>query len=198
MTQAPSVYGDLTVHENLRYFARVLEAPPKRVDEVIEAVGLEAERDRVVDRLSGGQRTRVSLAAALVGRAARCSCSTSRPSGSIRCSAATSGQMFRELAADGTTLLVSSHVMDEADHCDELLLLHEGAAAGDRERRTSCAAARAPSDLEDGLPAPDRGGAPMSLRSDLGDGAPRSSPSSAATRGRSRCCWSCPSRWSRS
>jgi ABC-2 type transport system ATP-binding protein len=67
MTQAPSVYSDLTVAENLRYFARVLRKPAERVPEVIADVGLEAERDRVVDRLSGGQRARVSLAAALVG-----------------------------------------------------------------------------------------------------------------------------------
>ena len=83
MTQAPSVYVDLTVQENLRYFARVLDQPPKRVGEAIEAVGLEAERDRVVDRLSGGQKTRISLAARCsAGRS--CSCSTSRPSDSTR------------------------------------------------------------------------------------------------------------------
>ena len=68
MTQASSAYPDLTVRENLRYFARILGQPPERVDEVIGSVGLEEERERVVDRLSGGQRARVSLAAALVGK----------------------------------------------------------------------------------------------------------------------------------
>jgi len=125
MTQAPSVYADLTLEENLRYFARVLDQPPARIDEVIEAVGLEAERDRVVDRLSGGQRARVSLAAALIGRPQL-----------LVLDEPTVGldpvlrrdlwQMFRGLAADGTTLLVSSHVMDEADHCDELVLIRDG------------------------------------------------------------------------
>ena len=125
MTQAPSVYGDLTVVENLRYFARVLQAPAQRVDELIAAVRLEAEHDQVVDRLSGGQRARVSLAAALVGEPEL-----------LVLDEPTVGldpvlrrdlwAMFSELAVKGTTLLVSSHVMDEARHCDDLLLLHEG------------------------------------------------------------------------
>jgi ABC-2 type transport system ATP-binding protein len=149
MTQAPSVYGDLTVAENLRYFARVLRASAKRVDEVIDAVGLEAERDRVVDRLSGGQRARVSLAAALVGEPEL-----------LVLDEPTVGldpvlrrdlwAMFTELAGQGTTLLVSSHVMDEARHCDELLLLHEGrllaTGSPDELRRRTGA-----DDLEDGF-----------------------------------------------
>jgi ABC-2 type transport system ATP-binding protein len=125
MTQAPSVYGDLTVLENLRYFARVLDAPTRRVEELIQSVGLEAERDRVPAGLSGGQRARVSLAAALLGKPDL-----------VVLDEPTVGldpvlrrdlwTMFRELADGGATLLVSSHVMDEAKHCDELLLLHEG------------------------------------------------------------------------
>ena len=67
MTQAPSVYGDLTVRENLRFFASVLDAPRDAVERVIDEVALQAEADRVVARLSGGQRARVSLAAALLG-----------------------------------------------------------------------------------------------------------------------------------
>jgi len=125
MTQAPSVYVDLTVEENLRYFARILDQPPARVGEVVEAVGLGAEHDRVVDRLSGGQRARVSLAAALIGKPQL-----------LVLDEPTVGldpllrrdlwQMFHDLAAQGTTLLVSSHVMDEAGNCDELILLREG------------------------------------------------------------------------
>ena len=125
MTQAPSVYSDLTVRENLVYFARVLRAPAERVEELIEAVGLEQERDRIVDRLSGGQRARVSLATALVGRPEL-----------LVLDEPTVGldpvlrrdlwQMFERLAQEGTTLLVSSHVMDEAKHCAQILLLHEG------------------------------------------------------------------------
>ena len=95
VTQAPSVYGDLSVRENLRYFARVLGVGQGRVDEVIDTVTLTEHGDQVVNDLSGGERdlwTRVA-----------------------------------ELAEGGTALLVSSHVMDEAEHCDELLLMREGA-----------------------------------------------------------------------
>jgi ABC-2 type transport system ATP-binding protein len=149
MTQAPSVYTDLTVRENLRYFGRLLGAPAKRVDELIETVGLEQERDRVVDRLSGGQRARVSLAAALVGKPEL-----------LVLDEPTVGldpvlrrdlwAMFKQLAGQGVTLLVSSHVMDEAGNCDELLLLYEGRllATGtpdDLLRRTGAA------DLGDGF-----------------------------------------------
>ena len=149
MTQAPSVYGDLTVFENLRYFARVLQAPAQRVDELIAAVRLEAEHDQVVDRLSGGQRARVSLAAALVGEPEL-----------LVLDEPTVGldpvlrrdlwAMFSELAGKGTTLLVSSHVMDEARHCDDLLLLHEGrllaTGSPDELRRRTGA-----DDLDDGF-----------------------------------------------
>jgi len=149
MTQAPSVYGDLTVLENLRYFARLLRAPARRVDELIEAVRLDEERDRVVDRLSGGQRARVSLATALVGSPEL-----------LVLDEPTVGldpvlrrdlwAMFRHLADQGTTLLVSSHVMDEARHCDELLLLYEGrllarGSPDDLRRRTDA------EDLEKGF-----------------------------------------------
>ena len=149
MTQAPSVYVDLTVRENLEYFARVIGRPVERVGEVIGAVGLEPERDRVVDRLSGGQRARVSLAAALVGEPEL-----------IVLDEPTVGLdpvlrrdlwgMFRELAAGGATLLVSSHVMDEARHCDELLLLREGrllASGSPEDLRLRTGA----TDLEDGF-----------------------------------------------
>src|SRR3954467_3981603 len=60
VTQAPSVYDDLTVVENLRFFARVLGAPNSEVDRCIEAVDLTTSRDQEVGRLSGGQRSRAS------------------------------------------------------------------------------------------------------------------------------------------
>jgi ABC-2 type transport system ATP-binding protein len=139
MTQAPSVYADLTVRENLRYFARVLGADARRVDEAIEVVALQAEADRVVSRLSGGQEARVSLASALVGRPDL-----------LVLDEPTVGldpvlrrdlwSTFKDLAEQGSSLLVSSHVMDEAERCDELLLLSEGRllfsgpVAGLRER----------------------------------------------------------------
>jgi ABC-2 type transport system ATP-binding protein len=129
VTQAPSVYGDLTVRENLQYFARVVDAPPTRVEEAIETVGLAEQADQVVGGLSGGlsggQRSRVSLATALLGRPEL-----------LVLDEPTVGldpvlrrdlwNTFHRRAEEGATLLVSSHVMDEAERCDELVLLREG------------------------------------------------------------------------
>jgi len=126
MTQAPSVYEDLSVRENLRYFARVLGAGNDVVEPALERVDLEGFGGRVVSRLSGGQRARVSLAAALLGEPQL-----------LVLDEPTVGldpvlrrdlwSLFHALAEGGATLLVSSHVMDEADRCDALLLLREGA-----------------------------------------------------------------------
>jgi ABC-2 type transport system ATP-binding protein len=126
VTQAPSVYGDLSVEENLRYFARLVSAPPARIGEVLEAVGLTEDRERVTDELSGGQRSRVSLATALLGLP-RLLVLDEPTVGLDPVLRADLWRRFRELAAAGTTLLISSHVMDEAAECDELLLMREGA-----------------------------------------------------------------------
>jgi ABC-2 type transport system ATP-binding protein len=126
MTQAPSVYGDLTVGENLVFFARVLDEPETAVDHVLVEVSMEEFRGRLVSRLSGGQRARVSLAAALLAKPDL-----------LVLDEPTVGldpvlrrdlwELFHSLTEHGTTLLVSSHVMDEADRCHALLLLREGA-----------------------------------------------------------------------
>jgi ABC-2 type transport system ATP-binding protein len=125
VTQAPSVYGDLTVRENLGYFARILGVSHGRIDEVVEAVALGEQANRMVASLSGGQSARVSLATALLGEPDL-----------LVLDEPTVGLdpvlrrdlwgTFASLAVDGTTLLVSSHVMDEADRCDRLLLMREG------------------------------------------------------------------------
>jgi ABC-2 type transport system ATP-binding protein len=125
VTQAPSVYGDLSVRENLAYFARVVGARPARIAETIEAVGLGDHAGQVVHSLSGGERSRVSLATALLAKPDL-----------LVLDEPTVGldpvlrrdlwDMFHGLARDGATLLVSSHVMDEASRCDELLLLRDG------------------------------------------------------------------------
>jgi ABC-2 type transport system ATP-binding protein len=130
VTQAPSVYGDLTVRENLTYFARVLGVSRERVDAMIGRVGLDEVATRLVGRLSGGQRARVSLATALLN-----------DPDVLVLDEPTVGldpvlrrdlwDFFHELAAGGTTLLVSSHVMDEAARCDRLLLLRDGAILAD-------------------------------------------------------------------
>ena len=125
VTQAPSVYDDLSVVENLRFFARVLGAAPAAVQEAIDLVDLGSHRDVVVRNLSGGQRSRVGLAAALLNHPAL-----------LILDEPTVGLdpvlrrelwgLFHRLAEEGATVIVSSHVMDEAERCDRLLLMREG------------------------------------------------------------------------
>jgi ABC-2 type transport system ATP-binding protein len=125
VTQTPSVYGDLTVRENLRYFARIVAAPAARIHEVIKTVSLEQQAEQVVRTLSGGERARASLAAALVG-APELLVLDEPTVGLDPLLRRDLWQTFHELAERGTTLLVSSHVMDEADRCDEIVLIREG------------------------------------------------------------------------
>ena len=130
VTQSPSVYADLTVEQNLRYFATLVGAGRDAVERVLSEVDLTDRRGSVVDRLSGGQRSRVSLAAAMVGSPDL-----------LVLDEPTVGldpvlrrdlwDLFRRLAAAGTSLLVSSHVMDEATRCDRLVLLREGRVLAD-------------------------------------------------------------------
>ena len=125
VTQEPSVYADLSVRENLRYFARIADVPPGHVDEALATVDLAGHAGQLVHTLSGGERSRVSLATALLGRP-----------DVLVLDEPTVGldpvlrrdlwRTFHDLAATGVTLLVSSHVMDEATRCDDLLLLREG------------------------------------------------------------------------
>jgi ABC-2 type transport system ATP-binding protein len=129
-TQAPSVYFDLTVRENLRYFATVLGAPGSDVDRVIIDVDLTTHAADVVGRLSDGEQARVSLAAALLGRPEL-----------LVLDEPTVGldpvlrrdlwALFHRIADSGVTVLVSSHVMDEAERCDRLLLLRDGRLVAD-------------------------------------------------------------------
>jgi ABC-2 type transport system ATP-binding protein len=126
MTQAPSVYGDLSVEENLRYFARLVDVGRDRVAEVVETVGLVGEETQMVRSLSGGQRARVSLASALLNRPELLV--LDEPTvGLDPVLRADLWGMFHRLARTGSTLLISSHVMDEARECDCLLLMREGA-----------------------------------------------------------------------
>jgi ABC-2 type transport system ATP-binding protein len=125
VTQAPSVYGDLTVLENLRYFAAIAGAARERVSEVLDAVGLTGREGQLTASLSGGERARVSLASALLGRPELLV--LDEPTvGLDPVLRAELWKMFHALAAEGTTLLVSSHVMDEAAECDQLLLMRGG------------------------------------------------------------------------
>lgn len=130
VTQAASVYNDLSVVENLRYFAAVLGTDRVDVNRVIDTVGLRHKEHSLVVNLSGGERSRASLAVALLGSPAL-----------LVLDEPTVGldpvlrrelwNLFADLAAEGTTLLVSSHVMDEASRCDQLLLMREGEILAD-------------------------------------------------------------------
>ena len=125
VTQAPSVYSDLSIDENLRYFASVLDVGPDRISETIDAVGLQERREQIVGSLSGGQRSRVSLASALLNEPDLLV--LDEPTvGLDPVLRAELWKTFHELAERGTTLLVSSHVMDEAGECDRLLLMRDG------------------------------------------------------------------------
>ncbi|WP_338537621.1 ABC transporter ATP-binding protein [Janibacter terrae] len=132
VTQAPSIYGDLTVRENVAHLGALLGVPDlgRASAAVIERVDLAPQADSRADTLSGGQLSRASLAAALVGTP-----------DVLVLDEPTVGldpvlrrdlwDLFRRLAADGVTLLVSSHVMDEASRCDRLVLLREGEVLAD-------------------------------------------------------------------
>ncbi len=130
VTQAASVYDDLTVTENLRFFARVLGVGDEAVDRAVASVELGDHRHQVVGRLSGGQRARASLAVALLGSPDL-----------LVLDEPTVGldpvlrqrlwALFGGIADAGATVLVSSHVMDEAERCDRLLLMRDGAILAD-------------------------------------------------------------------
>jgi ABC-2 type transport system ATP-binding protein len=138
--QGPSVYADLSVEENLRYFATIVGARHARVAEVLETVRLSALRRQVVGSLSGGELARVSLAVALVGDPDLLVLDEPTVGlDPVLRSELWAG--FHRLAATGTTLLVSSHVMDEAAECDALLLMRDGAILA---RTTPAALRRAP------------------------------------------------------
>ncbi len=130
VTQAASVYDDLTVRQNLHYFRAILGAPKSDVDRVIDQVDLREHAGSLVGSLSGGERGRASLAAALLGSPDLLV--LDEPTvGLDPVLRSDLWALFRRLSGAGTTLLVSSHVMDEATRCDRLLLLRDGSLLAD-------------------------------------------------------------------
>lgn len=130
MTQSVSIYDDLTIRQNLDYFRKVLGAPAQDVDRVLELTDLAEAAGQLAENLSGGQRSRVSLAVALLG--APEVLVLDEPTAGLDPVLRTDlWALFRRLARGGTTLLVSSHVMDEATRCDRLLLMREGEIIAD-------------------------------------------------------------------
>ena len=138
-TQSPAVYADLTVAENLRYFAAVLGAPADDVDRVMAEVGLSGARNQQVGRLSGGQLSRASLAVALLGDPQL-----------LILDEPTVGldpvlredlwDLFHRLGGSrGVTLLVSSHVMDEAERCQQIILMRDGSILAHDSPQALCA-----------------------------------------------------------
>jgi len=125
LTQSASIYSDLTCEENLKYFSRILGTTEISVNEIIELIDLGSNRKQLASTLSGGERARLALATALLGSPEL-----------LILDEPTVGldpllrkdlwKLFHRLAQQGKTLLISSHVMDEADRCDHLTLLREG------------------------------------------------------------------------
>ena len=125
MPQDATIYDDLRIVDNVRYFGSLYGMDSGSADEAITTVGLDDHRTALCGNLSGGQRTRVSLACALV--AAPDLLVLDEPTvGLDPVLRVDLWKQFHQLARRGTTLLVSSHVMDEADHCGDLLLMRDG------------------------------------------------------------------------
>ncbi|WP_261568137.1 ABC transporter ATP-binding protein/permease [Frankia gtarii] len=199
-TQAASVYGDLTVRENLRYFAALAQADnpddptraPGYLDALLAHVGLTEQASSLVNHLSGGQRSRASLAVAMIGGTDLLV--LDEPTvGADPLLRRRLWADFRQLAARGMTILVSSHVMDEAIRCDRLLLLYEGTllaqgTPADLLATTDC------TDLDEGflrlVEAPDRRDGPPPSTTRQADGAddapPTPRPGSGRAASRSR------------
>ncbi|WP_235905262.1 ABC transporter ATP-binding protein [Actinomyces marmotae] len=125
LTQEASVYPNLTARQNTAYFARLAGPRARGVDEVLAEVGIADIADRPVSTFSGGQRNRVSLACALVV-APELLVLDEPTVGLDPVTREDLWAAFRRIAEGGTTILVSSHVMDEAFRCDGVLLMREG------------------------------------------------------------------------
>ncbi len=125
MTQSPAVYDDLTIRENIEYFADMMNVPRRNVSSVLHDVSLTSHEHKLVSKLSGGQRSRVSLAIALLGNPQLLV--LDEPTVGVDPALREQlWELFQRLADKGTTILITSHVMDEASRCQQLLLIRDG------------------------------------------------------------------------
>lgn len=125
MPQQAAAYSDLTVRQNLRYFARMRGLGTEAMESVIKATGLERQSGQLVSTLSGGQRSRVSLCIALLGKP-RLLILDEPTVGVDPVLRRQLWELFGKMTDEGATLIVSSHVMDEAGRCDDLVLVRSG------------------------------------------------------------------------
>lgn len=129
MTQGLSVYSDLTIHENLRFFATMAgqhgEEAKKTIGGVLKAVDLSDKKDALVSNLSGGQKQRVSLAIALIGTP-KLMVLDEPTVGLDPLLREKLWKLFSRLTKQGTSLIITSHSMGEAERCDDLVLIRNG------------------------------------------------------------------------
>ncbi len=129
MTQELSVYPDLTVKENLKYFITMANTPKKdrmsSLVEVLKLVDMTSKSDILVSSLSGGEKQRVSLAVALIG-SPKLMVLDEPTVGLDPVLREKLWQLFFKLNERGSTLIVTSHSMDEASRCDDLVLIRDG------------------------------------------------------------------------
>ena len=124
-TQSASVYSDLTCIENIKYFASLYDHNEKTPEQILDDVDLTSSAKQMAGSLSGGERARLALATTLVG-APELLILDEPTVGLDPVLRVQLWNLFNRLAEQGKTLLVSSHVMDEADSCHDLILLRSG------------------------------------------------------------------------
>ena len=129
MSQRFSLYDDLTAEENVTFYASVygvpLRARAARIEQMIQLADLAGRQDVLAARLSGGYRQRLALACALV-HAPRLVFLDEPTAGVDPVSRRTFWELIRRLADGGVTVVVTTHYMDEAEHCDRLGFIYQG------------------------------------------------------------------------
>ncbi len=129
MTQMDALYNDLTIRENVRFFASLYglrgHEREKRIDDTLDITALGDRQHSVVSTISGGMKKRASMACVLVHRPKLLFLDepTVGVDPKLRCEL---WKYFHELNKEGVTLIVSTHIMDEAEHCNRLAFIRDG------------------------------------------------------------------------